>query len=53
MRLFDLAPGGVCLAAHVTARAGRLLHDRFTLAWTLARPSQSALCCTLPSGRPA
>ena len=30
--LFDLAPDGGCLAAHVTARAGALLPHRFTLA---------------------
>ena len=29
--LFSLAPGGVCLANHVTAVAGGLLHHRFTL----------------------
>ncbi len=29
--LLDLAPGGVCLAAGVTAGAGGLLHHRFTL----------------------
>ncbi|MCW2837124.1 MAG: hypothetical protein JWQ15_1238 [Marmoricola sp.] len=29
--LFDLAPGGVCLAATVPRRAGGLLHHRFTL----------------------
>ena len=32
MRLLGLAPGGVCLAADITARAGGLLHHRFTLA---------------------
>ena len=32
MRLLGLAPGGVCLAANITARAGGLLHHRFTLA---------------------
>ncbi len=31
MRLLGLAPGGVCLAANITARAGSLLHYRFTL----------------------
>ena len=30
--LFSLAPDGVCLASHVTAAAGGLLHHRFTLA---------------------
>jgi len=30
--LFSLAPGGVCLANHVTAVAGDLLNHRFTLA---------------------
>lgn len=32
MHLLGLAPGGVCLAADITARAGGLLHHRFTLA---------------------
>jgi hypothetical protein len=32
MRLLGLAPGGVCLAATIAARAGGLLHRRFTLA---------------------
>jgi hypothetical protein len=32
--LFDLAPGGVCLADPVTRIAGGLLHHRFTLTWT-------------------
>ena len=32
MRLLGLAPGGVCLAADITADAGGLLHRRFTLA---------------------
>ena len=32
MRLLDLAPGGVCLAADIAADAGGLLHRRFTLA---------------------
>ena len=32
MRLLDLAPGGVCLAADIAADAGGLLHHRFTLA---------------------
>jgi len=31
MRLLGLAPGGVCLAATITGRAGGLLHRRFTL----------------------
>ena len=29
--LFGLAPGGVCQAADIAARAGGLLHHRFTL----------------------
>src|SRR6476646_10961522 len=29
---FGVAPGGACLAAHVSAGAGGLLHHRFTLA---------------------
>ena len=32
VRLLCLAPGGGCLAADITARAGGLLHHRFTLA---------------------
>lgn len=32
MRLLGLAPGGVYLAADITACAGSLLHYRFTLA---------------------
>src|SRR5690349_5109885 len=32
MRLLGLAPGGVYLAASIAARAGGLLHRRFTLA---------------------
>jgi hypothetical protein len=35
MRLLGLAPGGVCPAADITARAGGLLHHRFTLAASL------------------
>jgi hypothetical protein len=31
LRLLCLAPGGVCLAADITASAGGLLHRRFTL----------------------
>lgn len=34
MRLLGLAPGGVCLATDIAARAGGLLHRRFTLAET-------------------
>ncbi len=37
MRLLGLAPGGVCLAANITARAGGLLHHLFTLAPCVAR----------------
>lgn len=32
MRLLDLAPGGVCLAADIATNAGKLLPYRFTLA---------------------
>src|SRR5690606_1166984 len=32
LRLLDLAPGEVCLAAAITDDAGGLLHHRFTLA---------------------
>jgi len=42
MRLLGLAPGGVCLAADITADAGGLLHRRFTLALAGNTP----LCCT-------
>jgi len=45
-----LAPGGVCQAANVTARAGGLLHRRFTLA-SLRWHCSSLLHC--PSGCPA
>src|SRR6478735_7249288 len=47
-----VAPGGACLAAHVSAGAGGLLHHRFTL----ASPSEdgAAVCSLLrfPSGFP-
>jgi len=39
MHLLGLAPGGVCLAADITARAGGLLHHRFTL--TLHRTNRA------------
>lgn len=35
--LLDLAPGGGCLAARITANAGGLLHHRFTLTLTEVR----------------
>ncbi len=47
--IFGLAPGGVCRAAGVAARAGELLPHRFTLAVRerLRAPERrSALCCT-------
>jgi hypothetical protein len=44
VRLLDLAPGGVCLAAPVTKRAGGLLHHRFTLAACAAIRFSVALC---------
>ena len=31
LSLLGLAPGGGCLAAHIAARAGGLLHHHFTL----------------------
>ena len=36
MCLLGLAPGGVCLAADITADAGGLLHHLFTLAPCIA-----------------
>jgi len=36
--LFDLAPGGVCLARPVTRPAGKLLPYRFTLTWREISP---------------
>ena len=36
--LFDLAPGGVCLARPVARPAGKLLPYRFTLAWREISP---------------
>ena len=49
LRLLGFAPGGVCLAADITAGAGGLLHHRFTLALvelcsTLAIFFSVALC---------
>ena len=50
--LFDLAPGGVCLARPVTRPAGGLLPHRFTLTW---RETRQAVCFLLhfpwPRGR--
>jgi hypothetical protein len=54
MHLLGLAPGGVCLAADITADAGGLLHHRFTL--TFARHSAQPQFTSLlhvPSGFPA
>lgn len=51
MRLLGLAPGGVCLAANITARAGGLLHHLFTLAPCKQGAIRSLL--HLPSGFPA
>jgi hypothetical protein len=53
MRLLGLAPGGVCLAAGITASAGSLLHYLFTL--TPLRTAQEAIrsLLHLPSGCPA
>lgn len=48
---FDLAPGGVYLAAQVTLGTGGLLHHRFTL--TRGRsPGRSAFCGTVPRVTP-
>ena len=50
--LFDLAPGGVCLAKLVTQPAGELLPHRFTL--TVRNPQNKGavrrftFCCTFP-----
>jgi hypothetical protein len=47
--LFDLAPGGVCLAKPVARPAGELLPHRFTLAARLRRDARRfAFCCTFP-----
>ena len=51
--LFDLAPGGVCLAKPVARPAGELLPHRFTLTrWAsprgACRAGRSAFCCTFP-----
>ena len=43
--LLGLAPGGACLAATVTRRAGELLPHRFTLTCGTASRRRSALCC--------
>ncbi len=51
MRLLGLAPGGVCLAADITAHAGGLLHHLFTLTRTYVQAIRSLL--HLPSGYPA
>jgi len=48
MRLLGLAPGGVCPAAGITARAGGLLHHRFTLAHCWAIYLSVALAVGLP-----
>lgn len=45
MRLLGLAPGGVCLAASIAARAGGLLHHRFTL--TSPRERGAAICLSV------
>ncbi len=47
--LFDLAPGGVCLARLVTQPAGELLPHRFTLTSRAGGPPRrSTFCCTFP-----
>jgi hypothetical protein len=56
--LSDLAPGGVYLATPVPWRAGGLLHHRFTLTASPARPEpggstwRSAFCGTVPRVTP-
>ena len=52
---FDLAPGGVYLAAWVTPGAGGLLHHRFTLTPGPARRPEPGAVCFLwhcPAGHP-
>ena len=51
MRLLGLAPGGVCLAADITADAGGLLHRRFTLAPHAVEQSTSLLHFAVGSPR--
>jgi len=47
--LFDLAPGGVCLARLVTQPAGEPLPHRFTLTSRAGGPARrSTFCCTFP-----
>ncbi len=47
--LFDLAPGGVCLARLVAQPAGELLPHRFTLTARTKRSARRfAFCCTFP-----
>ena len=49
--LFDLAPGGVCLAKLVAQPAGELLPHRFTLTApaSVKKPARRfAFCCTFP-----
>ena len=45
--LFDLAPGGVCLARPVTRPAGELLPHRFTLTWRRQAPPGGLLSVAL------
>jgi hypothetical protein len=51
MRLLGLAPGGVCLAADITADAGGLLHRRFTLTPHMAEQYTSLLHFAVGSPR--
>ncbi len=46
--LFDLAPGGVCLAKPVTRPAGEPLPHRFTLTAQNVTGRRFAFCCTFP-----
>src|SRR3954467_726457 len=48
---FDLAPGGVCLAAQVALGTGGLLHHRFTLTEDRS-PRRFVFCGTFPRVTP-
>ena len=50
--LLDLAPGGGCLAARVTTRAGGLLHHLFTITGAAAPPRLSAFLWPSSVGLP-
>ena len=50
--LFDVAPGGACLATHVSAGAGGLLHHRFNLTADDESPVGGLLSVALSIGFP-